>query len=601
MEIMSPVGSDESLVAALQAGAQSVYFGVGKLNMRSRSSVNFTGDDLQRIADTCRAAGVKMYLTLNTIIYDDELAEMKSLVDAARSAGITAIIASDLSVMEYCRHQGVEVHTSTQCNITNTEAVAFYARYADVVVLARELNLTQVAVIARNIREQNICGPSGQPIQLEVFAHGALCMAVSGKCYLSLDLFNQSANRGACYQPCRRGYTVRDKENEVELDIDQEYIMSPKDLCTIGFLDKIRDAGVSILKIEGRGRSADYVFTTTQCYREAIESLVEDSYTPERIKSWETRLKSVYNRGFWDGYYLGRKIGEWSETYGSRATTRKTFIGRVTNYFARPAVAEIHIDTYDLHTGDDLLITGPTTGVVPFRAGEVRVDDKTVDNAVKGDDCSVPVPQPVRRGDKVYKIVSTLGATLMMVLMLLFNACAPANDPGAQAYFDCIMDLTGDVLLQEEQWIALLNEGMLKRHPNAVGAIPDTSWDEQELARTYGFFCLQIQRARHELNAAGDYQGDSSLRAAAAALLLAYQQISVSEGRQLTDLVCRQPGDFGESSFAQFDALTQRIDHQLEEPVETFQQACLLFAKNYHFDVALEDSTRLHEPQYPNQ
>ena len=601
MEIMSPVGSDESLVAALQAGAQSVYFGVGKLNMRSRSSVNFTGDDLQRIADTCRAAGVKMYLTLNTIIYDDELAEMKSLVDAARSAGITAIIASDLSVMEYCRHQGVEVHTSTQCNITNTEAVAFYARYADVVVLARELNLTQVAVIARNIREQNICGPSGQPIQLEVFAHGALCMAVSGKCYLSLDLFNQSANRGACYQPCRRGYTVRDKENEVELDIDQEYIMSPKDLCTIGFLDKIRDAGVSILKIEGRGRSADYVFTTTQCYREAIESLVEDSYTPERIKSWETRLKSVYNRGFWDGYYLGRKIGEWSETYGSRATTRKTFIGRVTNYFARPAVAEIHIDTYDLHTGDDLLITGPTTGVVPFRAGEVRVDDKTVDSAVKGDDCSVPVPQPVRRGDKVYKIVSTLGATLMMVLMLLFNACTPANDPGAQAYFDRIMDLTGDVLLQEEQWIALLNEGMLKRHPNAVGAIPDTSWDEQELARTYGFFCLQIQRARHELNAAGDYQGDSSLRAAAAALLLAYQQISVSEGRQLTDLVCRQPGDFGESSFAQFDALTQRIDHQLEEPVETFQQACLLFAKNYHFDVALEDSTRLHEPQYPNQ
>ncbi len=593
---MSPVGSDESLAAALQAGAQSVYFGVGKLNMRSRSSVNFTVDDLQRIASTCHPAGVKMYLTLNTILYDDELEEMKTLVDAACKANITAVIASDISVMEYCRAAGMEVHTSTQCNITNTEAVAFYARYADVMVLARELNLDQVAVIARNIREKNICGPSGKPVQLEVFAHGALCMAVSGKCYLSLDLFNQSANRGACYQPCRRGYTVLDKENEVELDIDHEYIMSPKDLCTIAFLDKICAAGVSILKIEGRGRSADYVYTTTQCYREAAEALRQNTYTRERVKDWETRLKSVYNRGFWEGYYLGRKLGEWSETYGSQATTRKTFIGRVSNYFSKIRVAEIHIDTYDLTSGDDLLITGPTTGVVPFRAGDVRVDDKNVDSAVKGEDCSVEVPQPVRRGDKVYKLVSTLGsgvAGLFLVLLLLFNACTPTLDTGAQAYFDRIMDLTGDVLLEEERWIMLLNEGMQRRHPQEDTLLPDTAWDEQELEKAYGFFCLQIQRSQKEVQQAGDYKGEEDLMNAAAELLEAYRVTAHNEGRKLTDLVCRAPENFGETDYQTFEALTERIDRVLEGPVEVFQSAGLRFAKKYNFDVALEDSTSL--------
>lgn len=405
LEIMSPVGSWESLMAAIQAGAQSVYFGVGKLNMRSRSSVNFSLEDLREIAERCRPAGVRMYLTLNTVIYDAELEEMRATVDAACESNITAIIASDISVMEYCRTKGMEVHTSTQCNITNTAAVRFYAQYADVMVLARELNLDQVGVIARAIREQQICGPSGKPVQLEVFAHGALCMAVSGKCYLSLDLFNQSANRGACYQPCRRGYHVTDLENEVELRIDNEYIMSPRDLCTIGFLDKILQAGVSILKIEGRGRSADYVLTTTQCYHEAVEALKDGTYSPEKVSEWETRLKTVYNRGFWEGYYLGRKTGEWSEIYGSQATTRKVYIGRITNYFSRLGVAEIHIDTQDLVPGDNLLITGPTSGVVPLLIHEIRVEDQTVTAAVKGQDCSVKTDTVVRRGDKVYKVV----------------------------------------------------------------------------------------------------------------------------------------------------------------------------------------------------
>jgi putative protease len=308
--------------------------------------------------------------------------------------------------MKYCRQKGMEVHTSTQCNITNTEAVAFYATYADVMVLARELNLDQVAEITKNIKEQNITGPSGKPVQIEVFAHGALCMAISGKCYLSLDLFNQSANRGACYQPCRRGYTVKDKEGEVELDIDNEFIMSPKDLCTIGFLDKIMKAGVSILKIEGRGRSADYVLTTTQCYHEAVVSLMDGTYGPEKIADWQTRLKTVYNRGFWDGYYLGRKFGEWSEKYGSQATTQKLYIGRINNYFSKLSVAEIHIDTYDLQTGDNILSTGPTTGVIPMQVTEIRVEDKVVNASVKGEDCSIAVGSVVRRGDKVYKIVT---------------------------------------------------------------------------------------------------------------------------------------------------------------------------------------------------
>jgi putative protease len=406
MEIMAPVGSYESLMAAIKAGAQSVYFGVGKMNMRSRSAANFALDDLRKIAAICHPENVRMYLTLNTIIFDQELEEMRSTVDVACESGITAVIASDISVMEYCRKKGMEVHTSTQCNITNTEAVSFYAQYADVMVLARELTLDQVAEIARNIKARNITGPSGKQVLLEVFIHGALCMAVSGKCYLSLDLFNQSANRGACFQPCRRGYHVTDIESEIELNIDHEYIMSPKDLCTIGFLDKIQAAGVSILKIEGRGRSADYVLVTTQCYREAVEALQEGSFTRERVEGWETRLKSVYNRGFWEGYYLGRTLGEWTATYGSQATSTKLFIGRVTNYFSNLGVAEIHIDTYDLRTGDELQITGPTTGVVQHLVTEVRVADAVVETAVKGEDCSVALQEIVRRGDKVYKIVA---------------------------------------------------------------------------------------------------------------------------------------------------------------------------------------------------
>lgn len=409
MEIMAPVGSYESLMAAIEAGAQSVYFGVGKMNMRSRSAANFTLEDLHKIAGICHPKGVRMYLTLNTVVFDQELDEMRATVDAACESTLSAIIASDLSVMKYCREKGMEVHTSTQCNITNTEAVDFYAQYADVMVLARELNLDQVSVIAKNIIERNITGPSGKPVLLEVFVHGALCMAVSGKCYLSLDLFNQSANRGACYQPCRRGYTVKDKEQEIELDIENEFIMSPKDLCTIGFLDKIMQAGVSILKIEGRGRAADYVLTTTQCYHEAVEALMNGTYTAEKIVEWETRLKSVYNRGFWDGYYLGRRLGEWSEKYGSQATTQKLYIGRITNYFSNLSVAEIHIDTYDLTSGDNIIITGPTTGVVPLQVSEIRVENAVVTSSVKGQDCSIAVAAVVRRGDKVYKVCEVPG------------------------------------------------------------------------------------------------------------------------------------------------------------------------------------------------
>ncbi len=406
MEIMAPVGSYESLMAAIKAGAQSVYFGVGKMNMRSRSAANFALDDLRQIAAICNPVGVRMYLTVNTVVFDHEIEEMKTLVDAACESGISAIIASDLSVMLYCHSKGIEVHTSTQCNISNTEAVAFYAQYADVMVLARELNLDQIAVIAKNINERNLTGPSGNLVQLEVFAHGALCMAISGKCYLSLDLFNQSANRGACYQPCRRGYEVTDLEKEISLNIDNEYIMSPKDLCTIGFLDKIKAAGVSILKIEGRGRSADYVFVSTQCYREAVESLQHGEYSRDKVAAWQQRLNTVYNRGFWDGYYLGQTFGEWANEGGSHASTTKLYIGRINNYFSKLKVAEIHIDTYDLCQGDELLITGPTTGVVQMQVGEIRVEDAVVEVSVKGEDCSVPVSEIVRRGDKVYKVIS---------------------------------------------------------------------------------------------------------------------------------------------------------------------------------------------------
>lgn len=404
IEIMAPAGSYESLSAALQAGADSVYFGVGKLNMRARSSRNFTLDDLRKIAGICSERGVKTYLTLNTIIYDTELEEMRHAVDAAREAGITAIIASDIAVMEYARSKGVEVHVSTQCNITNLEAVRFYARYADVVVTARELTLEQVHSIVEGIRRENICGPSGRPVQVEMFVHGALCMAVSGKCYLSLDTMNHSANRGSCLQLCRRSYLVRDKEEGFEFEVDNQYIMSPKDLCTIGFIDKIMDAGVRVFKIEGRGRGPDYVRTVTACYVEAARAVLDGTYSREKVEAWTERLRSVFNRGFWDGYYLGRTMGEWADRYGSQATRKKQYAGIVSNYFSRLNVAEVKMESHGLSVGDAVMVTGPTTGVVEFTANEIRVDENSVQAARKGEVCSVRVPEAVRRGDKVFRV-----------------------------------------------------------------------------------------------------------------------------------------------------------------------------------------------------
>lgn len=402
IEIMSPVGSFESLMAAIQGGASSVYFGIGKLNMRSRSSVNFTIADLQHISKICKERNVKTYLTLNTVVFDEELSEMKSLVDAAKSNGITAIIASDMSVISYARSQNIEVHISTQCNITNIEAVRYYSQFADVMVTARELTLKQVGAICWAIDEENICGPSGKPVQIEIFAHGALCMAISGKCYLSLDNMNYSANRGACLQLCRRSYLVTDKEEGFELEIDNEYIMSPKDLCTIGFLDKILNTGVSVLKIEGRGRSPEYVKTVTQCYNQAIEAIQNDTYTPDLVEKLTEKLKSVFNRGFWDGYYLGRKLGEWTEKYGSQATKTKVYCGKVSNYFSNLNVAEIKVETGVLSENDEIIIIGPTTGVVEFTVQEIRVDLKRVGSAIKGERCSIPVLSKVRKNDKLY-------------------------------------------------------------------------------------------------------------------------------------------------------------------------------------------------------
>jgi U32 family peptidase len=404
VEIMAPVGSYESLSAALQAGAGSVYFGVGKLNMRARSSQNFTHDDLANIVEICRRQGVRTYLTLNTIIYDEELEEVRRTIDAAKEAGITAIIASDISVMEYARAKGVEIHISTQCNITNLEAVRFYARYADVVVTARELTLDQVHRIVQGIEKENICGPSGKPVQVELFVHGALCMAVSGKCYLSLDTMNHSANRGSCLQLCRRSYLVTDKEEGFEYEVDNQYIMSPKDLCTIGFIDKIIDAGVRVFKIEGRGRGPEYVKAVTACYREAALAVADGSFSAEKVESWTRRLRSVFNRGFWDGYYLGRTMGEWSERYGSQATRKKQYIGKVTNYFSRLQVAEVKMESHALQLDEAVLVTGPTTGVLEFNASEIRVEEKPVKVTRKGEYCSIPVPDIVRRGDKVFRV-----------------------------------------------------------------------------------------------------------------------------------------------------------------------------------------------------
>lgn len=404
---MAPVGSYEALSAAIQAGAGSVYFGIGKLNMRSKSTKNFSLDDLHNIATICNEHNVKSYVTVNTVVFDEEIEEMHQLIDAVKANNISAIIASDQSVIQYAKTVGVEVHMSTQCNITNIEAIRYYSQFADVMVTAREVSLNQVKAITKKIEEQNIRGPKGDLIRIEVFCHGALCMAVSGKCYLSLDNFNTSANRGACVQTCRRAYTVQDRDKEITLDIENEYIMSPKDLCTLPFLDKLLDAGVKILKIEGRGRSPEYTKVTVGVYKEAVDAIINGTFTEDRIIEWTERLRSVYNRGFWDGYYLGRKIGEWTERYGSQATKTKIFVGTVTNFFGKINVAEIRMETQDLNIGDNIMIIGPTTGVYEDQISEIRVDLKSVNASVKGELCSIPTKDVVRRGDKVYKVIDS--------------------------------------------------------------------------------------------------------------------------------------------------------------------------------------------------
>lgn len=404
IEIMSPVGSYESLMGAIQGGANSVYFGVGELNMRSRSANNFTIDDLRNIVAIAQENNLRTYLTLNTIIYNEELDYMRKVVDAAKESNITAIIASDMAVIAYAREKKVEVHLSTQCNVTNTEAVKFYSQFADVIVTAREVSLEKVKQITTYIKENNITGPSGRLVQIECFVHGALCMAVSGKCYLSLDNANKSANKGACLQYCRRPYKVTDIDGETELVVDNQYIMSPKDLKTIDFLDKVLDAGVRVLKIEGRGRSAEYVKTVTKTYKQAVKAYFDGEFTQENKDKWNKELSKVYNRGFWDGYYLGQTIGEWTEKYGSRATKVKEFIGTITNYFKDINVAEVRLETGELTIGDDIIILGKTTGVYEDTIKEIRVDLLPVEKAIKGDMFSIPTHEIIRRGDKLYKI-----------------------------------------------------------------------------------------------------------------------------------------------------------------------------------------------------
>ena len=404
-EIMAPVGSRESLAAAIQAGAGSVYFGIGQLNMRSHSANPFTIADLHDIAATCNSHGIKTYLTVNTIIYDDDITTMHEIVDAAREAHITAVIASDVAVMTYCNRVGVEVHLSTQLNISNIEALRFYAQFADVVVLARELNMDQVAEIHRQIVEQDIRGPKGEPVRIEMFCHGALCMAVSGKCYMSLHNANRSANRGECVQICRRSYTVTDNETGNQLEIDNKYIMSPKDLKTIRFIDRMMQAGVRVFKIEGRARGPEYVYTVVSCYREAIQSAIDGTLTEEKKDAWDARLATVFNRGFWDGYYQGQTLGEWNKHYGSVATERKVLVGKVIKYFSRLNVAEVAVEATTFSVGDKLLITGPTTGVMYLDATEIRYELKPVTTAQQGWRVSIPVSGKVRPSDKLFKLV----------------------------------------------------------------------------------------------------------------------------------------------------------------------------------------------------
>lgn len=406
-EIMAPVGSRESLAAAIQAGAGSIYFGIGQLNMRSHSANHFTIEDLKEIAETCNERGIKTYLTVNTVIYGEDINAMREIIDAAKAANITAVIVSDVAVMVYCRQVGMEVHLSTQLNISNIEALKFYAQFADVAVLARELNMEQVAEIYRQIEEQDIRGPRGELVRIEMFCHGAFCMAISGKCYMSLHDSNRSANRGQCTQICRRSYTVTDNETGNQLEIDNKYIMSPKDLKTIRFIDKMMKAGVRVFKIEGRARGPEYVYEVVTCYKEAIQSVLDGTYTEEKKDKWDERLSTVFNRGFWDGYYQGQRLGEWTKNYGNKATEKKVLVGKVMKYFSKLGVAEIAVEASEIEKDQNMLITGPTTGIMKFDANEIRYDLKPVEKAEKGWRVSVPVPDKVRPNDKVYKLLKT--------------------------------------------------------------------------------------------------------------------------------------------------------------------------------------------------
>ena len=406
-EIMAPVGSRESLAAAIQSGADSIYFGIEKLNMRAHSASTFTITDLQEIAETCNQHGIKSYLTVNTIIYDEDIPLMHEIVDAAKKAGISAVIASDVAVMTYCRTVGQEVHLSTQLNISNIEALRFYAQFADVVVLARELNMDQVTEIHRQAVEQGICGPSGKPIRIEMFCHGALCMAISGKCYMSLDAANRSANRGECVQICRRSYILTDAETGHQIEVDNKYLMSPKDLKTVRFIDRMMKAGVRVFKIEGRARGPEYVYTVVKCYKEAIQSVLDGTFTKEKKDEWDERLSRVFNRGFWDGYYQGQLMGEWNKEYGSCATERKVYVGKGTKYFSKLGVAEFAVEATTFEVGDKLLITGPTTGVIYVTAEEIHDDNGPVQVAQQGTRVSVAVPAKVRPSDKLFKLVDS--------------------------------------------------------------------------------------------------------------------------------------------------------------------------------------------------
>ena len=404
-EIMAPVGSRESLAAAIQSGADSIYFGIEKLNMRAHSASTFTITDLQEIAEICNQHGIKSYLTVNTIIYDEDIPLMHEIVDAAKKAGISAVIASDVAVMTYCRQVKQEVHLSTQLNISNIEALRFYAQFADVVVLARELNMDQVTEIHRQAVEQHICGPSGNPIRIEMFCHGALCMAISGKCYMSLDAANRSANRGECVQICRRSYTLTDTETGHQIEVDRQYLMSPKDLKTVRFIDRMMNAGVRVFKIEGRARGPEYVYAVVKCYKEAIQSVLDGTFTEEKKDQWDERLARVFNRGFWDGYYQGQQMGEWNKEYGSCATERKVYVGRGQKYFSKLGVAEFSVEATTFQVGDKLLITGPTTGVMYITADEIHDDHGPVQVAQQGTRVSVAVPDKVRPSDKLFKLV----------------------------------------------------------------------------------------------------------------------------------------------------------------------------------------------------